>query len=259
ARPRPGVDQPVDRGVRAAVQSGGGPSRQPLWDDGGDRRPHPRVPCRGMRQGRAHVPARDARGAGGPGAGHRGDPRRLMVDHARVVVIGGGITGVSVASHRAEAGWTDVVRVEKAGLTAGSTSQAAGLVTAFNPSSTMLTWRKYSIELYGKLGAFSPVGSVRLASSPEQLKELERTASRARGVGLDVGVVSAAEARRLLPAISPESLYGAVYLPGDGFLDPHSATFAVANAARALGVRIRQNARVTGFELGHGREIRRVL
>src|SRR5207249_10878821 len=93
----------------------------------------------------------------------------------------------------------------------------------------------------------------------EQLKELERTASRARGVGLDVGVISAAEARRLMPAISPESLYGAVHLPGDGFLDPHSATFALADAARALGVRVRTNTRVTGFELDPRQEIRRVL
>ena len=82
-----------------------------------------------------------------------------MADQARVVVIGGGITGVSVAYHLAEAGWTDVLLVEKAGLTAGSTSQAAGLVTAFNPSSTMLAWRRYSIELYGRLGVFSAVGS----------------------------------------------------------------------------------------------------
>jgi 4-methylaminobutanoate oxidase (formaldehyde-forming) len=180
-------------------------------------------------------------------------------EQARVVVIGGGITGVSVAYHLAEAGWNDVLLVEKAGLTAGATSQAAGLVTAFNPSSTMLAWRRYSIELYGRLGAFSAVGSVRLASSEARLRELERTASRARGVGLDVGVISASEARRLLPAISPDSLYGAVHLPGDGFLDPHGATFALAAAARQLGVRIRQNTRVTGFELGPRREVRRVL
>jgi glycine cleavage system aminomethyltransferase T/glycine/D-amino acid oxidase-like deaminating enzyme len=181
------------------------------------------------------------------------------VDQARVVVIGGGITGCSVAYHLAAAGWTDVLLVEKAQLTAGSTSQAAGLVTAFNPSSTMLAWRRYSIELYGRLGVFDAVGSLRLASSPEQLKELERTASRARGLGLEVGVISAGEARRLMPAISPDSLYGGVYLPGDGYLDPHSATFAIADAARTLGVRIRQNTRVTGFELGPRREIRRVL
>ena len=182
-----------------------------------------------------------------------------MTEQARVVVIGGGITGVSVAYHLAEQGWSDVLLLEKAGLTAGATSQAAGLVTAFNPASTMLAWRRYSIDLYGRLGAFSAVGSVRLASSPEQLKELQRTASRARGVGLDVDVISPEEARRLLPAISSESLYGAVYLPGDGYLDPHGATHTLAAAARAKGVRIRTNARVTGFELGPRREIRRVL
>ena len=182
-----------------------------------------------------------------------------MADQARAVVIGGGITGVSVAYHLAEAGLRDVLLVEKAGLTAGATSQAAGLVTAFNASSTMLAWRRYSIELYGRLGAFSAVGSVRLASSPEQLKELQRTASRARGVGLDVEVISAEEARRLLPAISPDSLHGAVYLPGDGFLDPHSATFALAAAARALGVRIRTNARVTAIERGFRGEVRQVV
>jgi glycine cleavage system aminomethyltransferase T/glycine/D-amino acid oxidase-like deaminating enzyme len=178
--------------------------------------------------------------------------------HARVVVIGGGITGCSVAYHLAEAGWTDVVLVEKAQLTAGSTCQAAGLVTAFNPSGTMLAWRRYSIELYRRLGAFESVGSLRLASSPEQLLELERTASRARGIGLDVGVIGPDEARRLMPAISPQSLYGGVHLPGDGHLDPHGATHALADAARAMGVRIRLNERVTGFEVGPRHEIRRV-
>jgi len=181
------------------------------------------------------------------------------VDQARVVVIGGGITGCSVALHLAEAGWTDVLLVEKATLTAGSTCQAAGLVTAFNSSSTMMRFRRYSIELYGRLGVFDAVGSVRLASSPEQLLELERAASRARGIGLDVGVIGAEEARRLMPAISPDSLFGAVHLPGDGHLDPHRATFAVADAARKLGVRIAQNRRVTGFELTPGRAVRRVL
>ena len=186
------------------------------------------------------------------------DGERSM-DQARVVVIGGGITGCSVAFHLAELGWTDVLLVEKAQLTAGSTCHAAGLVTVFNPSSTMMQFRRYSVELYERLGVFERVGSLRLASSPDQLLELERASSRARGIGLDVGVVSAAEARRLMPAISPESLYGAVYLPGDGHLDPHRATHALADAARALGVRIRTGVRVTGFELSASRSVRRVL
>jgi glycine cleavage system aminomethyltransferase T/glycine/D-amino acid oxidase-like deaminating enzyme len=180
-------------------------------------------------------------------------------DQARVVVIGGGITGCSVAYHLALAGWTDVLLVEKAQLTAGSTCQAAGIVTAFNPSSTMMQFRRYSIELYRSLGAFETVGSLRLASSPEQLKELERTASRARGIGLDAGVIGPEEARRLMPSISPDSLYGAVHLTGDGHLDPHGATHAVAAAARSMGVRIRQGVRVTGFELSARREITTVL
>ena len=181
------------------------------------------------------------------------------MDGARVVVIGGGITGCSVALHLAEAGWTDILLVEKAQLTAGSTCHAAGVVTVFNPSSTMMRFRRYSVELYERLGVFERVGSLRLASSHDQLLELERAASRARGIGLDVEVISADEARQLLPAMSSESLYGAVYLPGDGHLDPHRATHAVADAARALGVRIRTGTRVTGIELSPARSVRRVL
>jgi glycine cleavage system aminomethyltransferase T/glycine/D-amino acid oxidase-like deaminating enzyme len=183
----------------------------------------------------------------------------MGTDAARVVVIGGGITGCSVALHLAEAGWTDVLLVEKATLTAGSTCHAAGLVTAFNPSATMMAFRSYSIGLYERLGVFDRVGSLRLASSEAQLRELERTASRARGIGLEVGVIGADEARRLMPAISAESLYGAVHLTGDGHLDPHTTTYAVAEAARALGVRVRTGTRVTGFELSARREVRRVL
>jgi 4-methylaminobutanoate oxidase (formaldehyde-forming) len=109
-----------------------------------------------------------------------------MVDQARVVVIGGGIAGVSVALHLARAGWREIVLLEKGVLTAGSTSQAAGLVTAFNPSATMMAFRRYSIDLYRELGVFTTVGSVRLASSPERWLELQRGVSRARGIGLEV-------------------------------------------------------------------------
>ncbi|MEA2607164.1 MAG: hypothetical protein QOI00_1921, partial [Chloroflexota bacterium] len=183
----------------------------------------------------------------------------MSIDAARVVVIGGGITGCSVAYHLALAGWTDVLLVEKHQLTAGSTCQAAGLVTSFNPSSTMMQFRRYSIELYGRLGVFENVGSLRLASSPEQLGELRRASSRARGIGLDAEVIGPAEARALMPAITAERLFGAVHLAGDGHLDPHATTYAVADAARALGVRIRQGVRVTGFELDPRRAVRRVL
>src|SRR5437868_11583841 len=151
---------------------------------------------------------------------------------ARAVVIGGGITGTSVAYHLALAGWTDTVLVEKADLTSGSTCHAAGLVTQFNPSLTMMRFRRYSIELYRELGVFETVGSLRFASSKEQLMELQRGVSRARGIGLDVELVSGDEAARLMPVITRESLYGAVWVPGDGHLDPHTATHALAKGAR---------------------------
>ncbi len=180
-------------------------------------------------------------------------------ERARVVVIGGGVTGCSVAYHLAKAGWTDVVLVEKAELTSGSTCHAAGLVTQFNPSPTMMRFRRYSVELYNELGVFEELGSLRIASSPESLKELERGASRARGIGLDVDVISAAEALERMPAASPEHLYGAIWIGADGCVDPHTATHALAAAARELGASIRTHTRVTGVELGPVHEVRAVL
>ncbi|TMD33822.1 MAG: FAD-dependent oxidoreductase [Chloroflexi bacterium] len=181
------------------------------------------------------------------------------VEPAGAVVIGGGITGCSVAYHLAKAGVRDVHLIEKGELTSGSTCHAAGLVTQFNPSPTMMRFRRYSIELYREVGVFETVGSLRFASSREQMMELQRTASRARGIGLDVELVSAAEAAKLMPAISTESLYGAVWMPGDGALDPHTATHALARAARALGAQVTTGVRVTGIELSSSGSIRAVI
>ena len=171
------------------------------------------------------------------------------MERARAVVIGGGITGTSVAYHLAKAGWRDVVLVEKDELTSGSTCHAAGLVTQFNPSPTMMRFRRYSIELYQEVGVFETVGSLRFASSRDQLMELQRGVSRARGIGLDVELISANEAARLMPAITLDSLYGAVWMPGDGHLDPHTATHSLAAAARSLGGQIFTHRRVTGIAL----------
>ena len=181
------------------------------------------------------------------------------MDRAGVVVIGGGITGCSVALHLVKAGLTDVLVLEKAELTSGSTSHAVGLVTMFNPSPTMMQFRRYSIELYKELGAFEAVGSLRLASSPEQFAELQRGVSRAKGIGLEVDLISAEETRELMPIASPKALYGAVYVPGDGFLDPHTATHAVAKAAVTLGATIRTGVRVVGIELSPNRAVTHVL
>ena len=118
------------------------------------------------------------------------------MERARALVVGGGITGASVAYHLAKAGWRETALVEKDELTSGSTCHAAGLVTQFNPSPTMMRFRRYSIELYEELGVFEKVGGLRFASSSDQLKELQRGVSRARGIGLDVELVSADEAAR---------------------------------------------------------------
>jgi len=181
-----------------------------------------------------------------------------LPSRARAVVIGGGITGASVAYHLARAGWRDTVLLEKADLTSGSTCHAAGLVTQFNPSPTMMRFRRYSIELYRQLGIFETVGSLRFASSREQLLEQQRGVSRAHAIGLDVELVSAEQAAELMPAISTDSLFGAVWVPGDGALDPHTATFALANAARGLGAKILTDTRVTGIELSSRGAVRAV-
>jgi sarcosine dehydrogenase len=171
------------------------------------------------------------------------------MDRARAVVVGGGITGASVAYHLAKAGWRETTLVEKDELTSGSTCHAAGLVTQFNPSPTMMRFRRYSIELYEELGVFEKVGGLRFASSGDQLKELQRGVSRARGIGLDVELISADESARLMPAITTRSLYGAVWVPSDGHLDPHTATHALAAATRKLGATVLTHHRVAGIEL----------
>src|SRR5438477_11242169 len=112
------------------------------------------------------------------------------MDRARAVVIGGGITGASVIYHLAKAGWQDVVLVEKDELTSGATCHDAGLVTQFNPSPTMMRFRRYSIELYEEVGVFETVGSRRFASCRNQMMELQRGVSRARGIGLAVELIS---------------------------------------------------------------------
>ena len=136
-----------------------------------------------------------------------------MKDQAHVVVIGGGIYGVNIAYHLYKMGWREIVLLEKGEIASGESSHAAGVVTQFATSKTMMQFRKYSIELYSELGLFNHVGSLRVASSKEQLKELERSVSRAKAIGMDVEIISPSEALKVMPQISAENLYGAIYLP----------------------------------------------
>jgi glycine cleavage system aminomethyltransferase T/glycine/D-amino acid oxidase-like deaminating enzyme len=177
-----------------------------------------------------------------------------MRGEARVVVIGGGIAGCSVAYHLARKGWTDVVLVDKGALTSGSTWHAAGMVTHFHTSPTLMRMRQYSIGLYRSLQAepgaaqhWHEVGSLRVASSRDQLRFLQRQVGMARAIGLDVDTISPAESLRIFPLMSPDALHGAMYLPGDGWLDPSGATMELAARARRLGAEINTGVRVTGI------------
>jgi len=182
-----------------------------------------------------------------------------MKSHAEIVVIGGGIYGVNVAYHLFKLGKRDIVLLEKGDIASGESSHAAGVVTQFATSKTMMQFRKYSIELYSSLGMFNHVGSLRVASSREQLKELERSVSRAKAIGMDVAIISPAEAVKIMPQITDKDLYGAIYLPRDGHLSPYDTTTGMARLIKEMGVDVNTNTRVTGIELSPKGEIEAVI
>ena len=131
-----------------------------------------------------------------------------MRDQARCVIIGGGITGCSIAYHLAKKGWTDIILLEKGELTSGTTFHSAGLVSQFRTSPTLMQMMNYSIALYNEFRAdvgealgWNQVGSLRLASSKDQLKALQRQVSTAKALGLNIGIISPDEALKIFPPI----------------------------------------------------------
>ena len=178
---------------------------------------------------------------------------------ARVVIIGGGIYGVSIAYHLAKNGWNDLILIEKNDISSGTTAHAAGLVTQFATSETLMQFRKYSIDLYSDLGLIEHVGSLRVASSPEQFKELQRSVSRAKGIGMEVEIISPSDAKEIMPQISEEELYGAIYLPRDGHLDPYTTTTSIAKLVREMGGKLITGTLMIGIELSPKDEIQRVI
>ena len=146
-----------------------------------------------------------------------------MIDHARAVVIGGGVGGTSIAYHLAERGWTDVVLVDRAELTSGSTFHSAGLVGQLRSSVSLTRMMIYGVELYRRLRdetgtdpAWHEVGSLRLASTVERHEELRRQAGWAKTFGLPLELLGPAEARDRFPLMSVDGVLGAVFLPTDG-------------------------------------------
>ncbi len=182
-----------------------------------------------------------------------------MVEHARAVIIGGGVGGTSIAYHLAELGWTDIVLVDRAELTSGSTFHSAGLVGQLRSSVTLTKMMMYGADLYRRLRddtgvdpSWHEVGSLRLASSEARFEELQRQVGWARTFGLPLELISAAEARDRFPLMSTDGVLGAVWLPTDGWLDPSGLAQALAAGARKRGARIRTNARVVAITADRG-------
>src|SRR5688500_20023047 len=162
-----------------------------------------------------------------------------MRDRARAVVIGGGVGGASVLYWLARLGWADLLLVERADLTSGSTFHSAGLVGQLRASLSLTKMMMSSVDLYRSLEAktgletgWREVGSLRLASSQERLEEISRQAGWAKTLGLPLELVSAEEAQRLFPPMSTDGVLGAAFLPTDSYVDPSQITFPLAKCAR---------------------------
>src|SRR6266404_2523133 len=188
-----------------------------------------------------------------------------MKDRARAVVIGGGVGGCSILYWLARLGWEDVVLVERADLTSGSTFHSAGLVGQLRGSLSLTKMMMSSVELYRALGdevgletGWHEVGSLRLGSSQERMEELSRQAGWAKTFGLPLELISAQEAQRLFPPMSTDGVLGAAYLPTDGYIDPSQLTFALVEGARRRGAEICEDTRVTSIEVVDG-EVKRVV
>jgi glycine cleavage system T protein len=183
-----------------------------------------------------------------------------MRDRARAVVIGGGVGGCSILYWLARLGWDDVVLVERAELTSGSTFHSAGLVGQLRSSLSLTKMMMSSVDLYRSLAdevgletGWKEVGSLRLASSQERMEEIARQAGWAKTFGLPLELVSAEEARELFPPMTTEGVLGAAYLPTDGYVDPSQLTLALAEGARRRGAEVNTGIRVTGMRLERGR------
>ncbi len=183
-----------------------------------------------------------------------------MRERARAVVIGGGVGGCSILYWLTRLGWDDVVLVERADLTSGSTFHSAGLVGQLRSTLSLTRMMMSSVELYRVLGGevgletgWREVGSLRLASSKERMEEIARQAGWAKTFGLPLELVSPAEAQRLFPPMSTDGVLGAAFLPTDGYIDPSQLTFALAEGARRRGAEIATSTRVTGIAVRGGR------
>jgi 4-methylaminobutanoate oxidase (formaldehyde-forming) len=179
---------------------------------------------------------------------------------ARVVIIGGGISGCSVAYHLAELGWTDIVLLERKQLTSGTTWHAAGLVGQLQSTQNRTRLAKYSADLYTRLEAetglatgFRQCGSMTVALSTERREEILRLAGMARAFGVEVHELTPSEVGAMHPHLSLDGVVAGVHLPKDGQADPGNVALALAKGARMRGARIVENVKVSTVTTAGGR------
>src|SRR5436190_15248878 len=178
---------------------------------------------------------------------------------AEIVVVGGGVIGASVAYHLTKRGKRDVLLLEQGSLSCGTTWHAAGLVGPLRASESGTRLVQYSAELYASLEAetglstgYRNVGGVIVARSEDRMTQLRRTAANAVAYDLDCELITPARARELWPPMQVDDLLGALWLPGDGKVNPADLTQSLARGARGGGARIVEGVRVTGFHVADG-------
>ncbi|WP_281980873.1 GcvT family protein [Thalassorhabdomicrobium marinisediminis] len=181
---------------------------------------------------------------------------------ARVVIIGGGVIGCSVAYHLTKQGWADVVLLERKQLTSGTTWHAAGLIAQLRATQNMTRLAKYSQELYGGLETetgvatgFKRCGSITVALTEERREEIYRQAAMARAFGVEVEEISPAEVKQRYEHLNIDGVTGGVYLPRDGQGDPGNIALALAKGARQRGAVVKERVKATGVQ----RDGRRII
>lgn len=177
-----------------------------------------------------------------------------MKTHAEIVIIGGGVIGCSIAYHLTRMGKCDVLLLEQFQLTHGATWHAAGVVGQLRPSRNVTRMLQRSVALYDRLEAdtgqaidWKKVGSLRIASSKERMREFLRSATTARSFGMEMDILTPQEAQDMFPIMTLDGVEGATFIASDGYVDPASLCQAFAAGARKRGAVIRENCRVTGF------------
>jgi len=188
--------------------------------------------------------------------------KKALPSSTKVVVIGGGVAGCSVAYHLAKFGWKDTILLERDQLTSGTTWHAAGLVGQLGATATITKLRKYSLNLYKELEKKTELstglkqnGAITVASSKERLQELLRQATSAQLFDVNVEVLNKQKVKELYPVINDKDILGGVYMPEDGQADPVGVTNVLAKAARMEGAQIFEKTPVTKILLKNNRII----